>query len=515
MKKSGLIFMIIGVLLFSAAGLWADSSTGQDTAGGVDENALFGSDNSSTGSTDTGVVEPADNGTGTANAANETSTDEKTLFGNKEGVVEEVDKSKMASSLQNTLLSAKGVEIGGKYKFSTASSWMWKTSDLAASDINLDTLKNPDSTSLDTTLNASIYFDGRPDENFRVFGKAEITYPFTVTDSRILDEFSTAADLFSDLNDIFKVKELFSDFNWNNIVFFRGGKQTINWGVGYFFSPADIINLTPINPEDPEAEREGPVALKVNIPMGIHNTYLYVIDENIEKPDELEIAPKLELVLGNSELGLGGVYQKDHSPTAMATVTTSIWDFDLFGEGVLSYGSDKTFIDKVDPTMENPLGLETKKIDDQYFTSATAGLRYSYNDDDGNFNISIAAQYFYNGQGYSDKDFFKDNTVGIAALLASDSISANDISMHGMHYGAASLFWNGMFNTDMSFNLFWMGNLADGSGQVTPALTYDFFDQLSALLKVPFTYGDKGYQFTQNGSSLSVSLELSMGTGSF
>ncbi|MCD6122704.1 MAG: hypothetical protein J7K04_12775, partial [Spirochaetales bacterium] len=184
MKKSGLIFMIIGVLLFSAAGLWADSSTGQDTAGGVDENALFGSDNSSTGSTVTGVVEPADNGTGTANAANETSTDENSLFGNKEGVVEEVDKSKMAFSLQNTLLSAKGVEIGGKYKFSTASSWMWKTSDLAAADINLDTLKNPDSTSLDTTLNASIYFDGRPDENFRVFGKAEITYPFTVTDSR-------------------------------------------------------------------------------------------------------------------------------------------------------------------------------------------------------------------------------------------------------------------------------------------------------------------------------------------
>ncbi|MCD6122593.1 MAG: hypothetical protein J7K04_12215, partial [Spirochaetales bacterium] len=373
----------------------------------------------------------------------------------------------------------------------------------------------PDSTSLDTTLNASIYFDGRPDENFRVFGKAEITYPFTVTDSRILDEFSTAADLFSDLNDIFKVKELFSDFNWNNIVFFRGGKQTINWGVGYFFSPADIINLTPINPEDPEAEREGPVALKVNVPVGVNNAYLYLIDENIEKPDELEIAPKLELVLGNSELGLGGVYQKDHSPTAMATVTTSIWDFDLFGEGVLSYGSDKTFIDKVDPTMENPLGLETKKIDDQYFTSATAGLRYSYNDDDGNFNISIAAQYFYNGQGYSDKDFFKDNTVGIAALLASDSISANDISMPGIHYGAASLFWSDMFNTDFSVNLFWMGNFADGSGQVTPALTYVFFDQLSASLKVPFTYGDKGYQFTQNGSSLSVSLELSMGTGSF
>ena len=518
MKK--ILVMVMAVLLFSTAFIWADSSTASgSTASGVDENALFGGDSSGSQSGAAPAETPAGNSTAgkessAATSASGSATDENSLFGNKGGIVEEIDKSKTVSSLQNVLLSSKGVKIGGKYKFTVASSWMWDTFDLTVDDINLDTLKNPDSASLNTTLNASIYFDGRPDEDFRVFGKAEIAYPFTVTDSRSLDEFSSAADLFSDLNDIFRIKELFSDFNWNNIIFFRGGKQTINWGVGYFFSPADIINLTPINPEDPEAEREGPVALKINIPMGIHNTYLYVIDENIEKPEELEIAPKLELVLGDSELGLGGVYQKDHSPTAMATITSSVWDFDIFGEGVISYGSDKIFIDKVDPTMENPLGLETKKIDNEYFTSATAGLRYSYNDNS-NFKISIAAQYFYNGQGYSDKDFFKDNMAGVGQLLALNSISAADISMPGIHYGAASLLWNDIFNTDLSFNVFWIGNLSDGSGQVTPALTYDFFDQLSASLKVPFTYGDKGYQYTQNGSSLSVSLELSMGSGSF
>ena len=429
-------------------------------------------------------------------------SDENSLFGGSGGVVEEVDKSKTVSSLQNVMLSGRGVNIGGEYNFSAVSSWMWNTAGKKVGDITFDTLTNPDNESFNTTLNASVYFDGRPDENFRVFGKAEVEYPFTATDTR-------------SINDIFRVKELFSDFNWNDLVFFRGGKQTINWGVGYFFSPADIINLTAIDPENPDAEREGPIALKVNVPIGINNAYLYIIDKNIEKPEDIEIAPKAEFVLGNSEVGFGGVYQKDHAPTAMATVTGSIWDFDIFGEGVVSYGSDTIFVKETSKTLANPFGLETEKVDDKYFLSGTAGFRYSHSDDDGNFNISIAAQYLYNGEGYDNKDILKDNMAGVMQMIGAGLLSSGDIAMPGIHYAASSLMWNGMFNTDLSFSIFWIGNLSDSSGQVMPGISYKVFDKLKAYLKIPFTYGDEGYQYTQNGSTVSVSLELSMGSGAF
>ncbi len=214
-------------------------------------------------------------GSGNGDTSGTINSDENRLFGNSSGVVEEVDKKKTVSSLQNVMLSGKGVDIGGKYNFSAVSNWMWNTAGKKAGDITFDALTNPDNENFTTTLNASVYFDGRPDENFRVFGKAEVEYPFTAAGSR-------------SINDIFRVKELFSDFNWKNLIFFRGGKQTINWGVGYFFSPADIINLTAIDPENPGAEREGPAALKVNVPIGINNAYLYIIDKNIEKPEDIE-----------------------------------------------------------------------------------------------------------------------------------------------------------------------------------------------------------------------------------
>ena len=46
-----------------------------------------------------------------------------------------------------------------------------------------------------------------------------------------------------EFDEVFHVSELFSDFQFRDTLFFRAGKQTINWGVGYFFSPADLLYI--------------------------------------------------------------------------------------------------------------------------------------------------------------------------------------------------------------------------------------------------------------------------------
>ena len=426
-----------------------------------------------------------DNGSGMSG------TDEESMFGGDAGsVVEEVKKEDTVAGTEKALLKSAGATIGGKYIFSVTSSWNWVNPELTA-----DSLKNPEDESLDTALDATIYLDSKPSENFRVFGKVDVSYPFTEAD--------------------ISVRELFSDFNWNNRLFFRGGKQTINWGVGYFFSPADLVNLTPINPEDPEAEREGPVSLKVNLPLDIHNLYLYLIDNNIEKPWEVAVAPKAEFVLGETEVGIGGIYQYDHPTAGMLTFSSSISDFDIFGEGVMKYGSDKNFIETTDVTLSNPLGLQAVKKDDTLFFSGTVGFMYNHIDEEGNFSFMTAAQYLYNGEGYADKDFMKDNNSGIMVLLGNGDISASDLLRPGLHYGAASFHWNGMFNSDFSLSLFWIGNLMDGSGRVSPSVSYSPIDNGSITVSLPFTYGDDGYEYTQNGRNLSLNVKLSLGSGSF
>ncbi len=482
MSKSVSLAVFLGVIMFFLSTLgWSQSDGNQATAAqsdqvetGIDENSLFGENNSGS-SNESNVETPS--------------------------IVENVNKNDMVKATEKSLLTSNLVRIGGKYHLYVTSVWSWTDPDFGNFS---DTLVNPDSESLVSDLGTTLYFDARPDENFRVFGKADISYPFT--------EDSTSGRNF---DDVIHIRELFSDFNWKNVLFFRGGKQVINWGVGYFFSPADIVNLSAINPEDPEAEREGPLALKVNFPFGIHNAYLYLIDDNATEWDEITIAPKLEFVVSDTEIGIGGVYNKDKSPEAMLTLTTSVSDFNIFGESVFSYGSDKKFIEEVDKSVEYPLGLRVVDKDDQYFYSGTIGVMYNHTDEEGNFSYNLALQYYYNGYGYDDQTLFKDKAKEIGMLVANGELSASDISLPGKHYAAFSISWNKLLNTDFNLSLFWMGNLSDGSGKVTPKISYDWIDRASVSFSVPFTYGEEGYQFSKNGDIVELSLRFSFGSGDF
>ena len=58
-----------------------------------------------------------------------------------------------------------------------------------------------------------------------------------------------------------------------------------------------------------------------------------MITENVEEPLDTALAAKLEFVIGNSEFGLGAYYQRDLSPRAIATLSTTVGDFAVFGEG--------------------------------------------------------------------------------------------------------------------------------------------------------------------------------------
>ena len=207
-------------------------------------------------------------------------TDEDSLFGSTDSMFSEpliTDAEEASVDIASSLLVSEQVRIGGRYSFSVQSSASWNDPSTI-----LENLGNPDSTYLSTSLSTRLFFDARPDEEFRVFGKMTASYPFSADDTR-------------DLQDVFHVEELFSDFNWNDTVFFRGGKQNMHWGVGYFYSPADLLSIAEIDPEDPEAEREGPVAVKANIPLGVNNLYLYALPAVADEPLGIGLAAETQI----------------------------------------------------------------------------------------------------------------------------------------------------------------------------------------------------------------------------
>jgi hypothetical protein len=447
--------------------------------------------------------------TGLSAQSNSIETDEDALFGSS---IETDDDSPFGASddlfdaplvtdveetdtdISSILLTQDEVRIGGRYSLSLSGGAGWDNLPTRLEDSTLEeVLTDPDSTPLTTDLSAQVYLDARPDETFRVLAKATASYPFETDAER---EFS----------DVIRVDEVFADFQWGDSVFFRAGKQTLNWGVGYFYSPADLLSLAEIDPDDPEAELEGPVAVKANIPVDIHNLYLYALPEFADEPFEVGLAAKGEVVVGDMEITGGAIYQRDIAPAGMMTLSTFVGDFNVFGEAVLSYGSNKTFVREI----EGPPALETYTVEDEFFFSGTAGTSYSYSPDERDGSLLITVQYLYNGEGYEDPAILNDNQMAVGGFLAAGDLGASDLVSSGRHYSAAQISWRNILESDVTGSLFWLQNYSDMSARITPSVSITAFDAVSLSLQVPFTFGEEGDEFSPAGDSLSFSMTASI-----
>ncbi len=461
----------------------------------TDESSLFGSDESLENILDEDSISVSENSEGI-------NTDESSLFGSGDGnsdsdsssdIVQDITDNQMNDLSSILLTSNSGVDFGGSFFFDTSSTWTgFDIKDLKGSSIT-------DNLSLD--LGATVFLDARPDEDTRVFIKTEINSPFYTTDVTPQTE--------RRFEDVVNITELFADFNWNKDVFFRAGKQTVNWGVGYFFSPADLLSLSRIDPENPDADLDGPIALKVNYPSKLNNYYLYtVMPAEISSYSDIAIAPLTEFVVGNTEISLGAYYQYDNAPAAMTTATTTLGDVSVYGEGYASYGSDKTFV--IDDG-----GIKTTTYDKIFFFKGTVGASYSWSDDLSYYNLSFSGQYYYNGEGYSDPDLVNMTSPAILSLLTAKSISKSDLSENGQHYGAASISWRKMWGSDFSLSIFYIENFSSYSGIIKPGVSWSGMDNIDISLSVSSMFGDSGEEYSPAGNTLSVSLGVSIGGTSF
>ncbi len=436
--------------------------------------------------------------------------DEDALFGDDD-VVETVAESAEGSAVQG-LLVTDAVRVGGSFTGTATGTWQWNN---PWTD-GLDPIE-PDSYGLVPKLSGLVFFDGRPTEESRFYGSVKSSWPFTESGST-------------------KVFELFSDFSWNDSLYLRFGKQTVNWGVGYFFSPANIMNLEVIDPTDPDAQLEGPVALRAMyaIPKTQHNVWAYaVFDSETMKPEDTALAAKAEFVLGGVELGVGGYYQRDSPVRAMLTAVGSVRDVSLFGEATAQLGTDREWVTEVSDSLW-PSGFisttDTDDYDDNIFLKGTVGFSYANTDK----HITLMGQYLYDGEGYANADreariaeAKADETAIKARIAFLDSTADPDsvfslflkqlILNSGRHYAAFTFAKSELLTEKLGFSAFVIANLSDFSGYLKPTLSWEFFDGFSLSASAMFALGfeDGEYVVLNDGQAMGLSLVLTMGTGSF
>lgn len=432
---------IVAVVLLALALLLPAGLTAQEDgeSGAVDEEALFGSS-------------------------------EDDLFGGT--LVVEPDETAETDAGVEDLLTSNAPTVGGRFSLSLT---------LAIDPAELDSFD--ERLARDYSLAPTIFVDARPDPDFRILLKSGIDY--TADGATIT------------------VEELFADATLADWLFLRAGKQNMGWGVGYFWSPADLVSLEEIDPDDPEAELEGPVAVRLHLPRGTTNTYAYAMLDQLPTTGYAGYAGKLDFVLGASEVTFGGYGRRESVSGAMATWSGSLRDVDLFAEAVARYGSTITIV------REEGTALVTDARADEWFPLATAGFRYAWSDDEGDFSLSLLGQYYFNGEGYDDPSILADPRV--AALLGSGDLSPRDLQGTGRHYGAASLRWSGALGSDLSPSAFWIGNVSDGSGRVQAEVAWRLTDVLTLTPGYSYAYGDEGDEYAPAGAGHTITLRASLG----
>ncbi|TXT42671.1 MAG: hypothetical protein FD137_2066 [Spirochaetes bacterium] len=430
------------------------------------------------------------------------------LFGDEPVVAQESSEESKIDPVAS-LTKTEGVRIGGLFSGSLSSAFTWNKLWDGSSP-----LFNPENRALTLGLGGTLFFDARPEENFRVYGSAKTSWPFLRTDSGV-----SVPNL--------QIFELFSDFSLDDRIFFRFGKSTVKWGVGYFWSPADVINLESINIFDAETPREGPVNFRVHLPLlgSQSNFYIYtILDSSDVKFETSALAAKAELLLGSYELGLGGYYRYDTAERAMLTLTGPLGDLDIFGEAMVSRGSTKTFVDSILPTSPYTIATSDRgKNRAEYFFSASAGFLYSNRDK----NLSVIAQYFFNGEGYAPAlrdSLIADGKTAIANAGGPDSSLGKGLSAglaglllgSGQHYAALNLSKGEVFGEDLSVSLLALANLSDLSGIVKPSLAWSVTENFSLTASPTFFFGpEEGeYSFVAGGNIVTFTLGARL-TGSF
>lgn len=415
--------------------------------------------------------------------SSEESTDDS-LFGGSndvfgDSIFTEIEEDPNANPA-DALLTNEAVVIGGNFGVS------------AQINLGLNAKDNEDAfTSGLSDLSTRLFLDARPTPDFRAFAKGDISYD--------------SSDGVS-----FDLREAFADIAIEDTVFLRAGKQTINWGVGLFFSPANLVNIENIDPENTGAELAGPVAIKAQVPIGNNNFSGYALLNTIDSGTDIGLAARYEFLVENYELTVGGVIRNEAPWAIMTTATGAIEDITVFAELVLEGNTDKTFIIKDDTS---PLGYSASSSDDLY-ASATLGARASYTTENDLYSVAGVVQYFFNGLGYEDSSVFTEKPQVVGALLGQGQLSFSDLMERGQHYAAISINSQDLANSGFTPSLLWLGNLSDGSGIISASVNYTDIEYFTPSLSYRYNYGNEGAEYSPQGGKHSLTLALDI-SGSF
>ena len=308
------------------------------------------------------------------------------------------------------------------------------------------------------------------------------------------------------------LREIFLDFNINDRVYFRTGKQVLQWGRCYLWNPTDLVNVEkkPFVPKI--GSREGAYGMKFHIPFGTgYNIYGFLDTGSAETGRDLGGALKFELLTGRTEMAFSGWAKRNRRPVFGYDLSSRLGGVDIAGEVSVARRDNGRFI-----RYDNG-ALETFRKEEEWMTKAALDLGRGFRLGNYNDRLNVTAEFFYDQSGYA-KSPFRDKTIyafsGPLALAVPAGTKAVYLLGNGLYepnylsryYGAVFASVGRFIMTDMTLNVNYIRNLSDDTGVLSTGVAYKNLNDFSAGCLVNAFLGPADGEYTFSGAKLFAQL---------
>ncbi|MBN1532152.1 MAG: hypothetical protein JXA20_05780 [Spirochaetes bacterium] len=317
----------------------------------------------------------------------------------------------------------------------------------------------------------------------------------------------------------FNARELFIDFNIAKTVYFRTGKQIIQWGRCYLWNPTDLLNVEKKTFLTKIASREGTYGLKMHVPFGTAaNLYGFAATHTIDDAAEISGAGKIEFLIGRTEMAFSAWGKRHRHPVFGYDFSTRLLEIDIVGEVSVSRGSNTRKVRAVGNI------LTADRNDTQWIARACVDLGHAFDFNGQPDRIQVNLEFFFNGDGYH-RNVFRDNaiyqfdlpvaveyagySVPVAAGTRALYLSANDlfeVNYHSRYYAALFMSLSRFINSDFTLKGNVLGNIAQHCYIASVGLAYANINDFRAGIEVYGFFGKRKSEYNYAGNAALVLL---------
>jgi hypothetical protein len=276
----------------------------------------------------------------------------------------------------------------------------------------------------------------------------------------------------------FAPAEIHYSFDIGKLVFLRIGKQLVAWGPSVVWTPVDFLNVEKADSFSAFDQRQGRPGLRLHVPVGTVNVFAFADFSGLvahgavlDPADVVDVAGRIDLVLGGFELGLTGFGSAHKQNRIGLDFSGDLLSFATYGE----VGWAPAY-DSYNYRLLASLG----------FSRALGDLR----------RWTVSAEAFYNSDG-------ADFTGDLAAMAGHAPLYM------GRWYAYAALEGRELFSPDLTTKLSCLANFSDGSFRLQLGESLSFPRSVPLTASLAWVGGGKDKEFTALVGDASLSLSIS------